>query len=156
MLGFEVSIARQGHDTLRGFHGIFRAGSLGRGLGGKIAKSTSICGSDFYLAPEVIKQEEYGREIDIWAVGVITFVVLSGALPFFNPVLHKLYRQIVERDVSFADDRWRAVSAGAQVGRKWRECSMAVWSLAHATQNLVQVPLFYLGFGSFRHCATGC
>ncbi|CAJ1390616.1 unnamed protein product [Effrenium voratum] len=80
----------------------------------RLPRSTSICGSDFYLAPEVIKQEEYGREIDIWAVGVITFVVLSGALPFFNAVLHKLYRQIVERDVSFSDQRWKSVSAGAQ------------------------------------------
>ncbi|CAE7823293.1 mlkA [Symbiodinium microadriaticum] len=119
----------------------FGLAKLSRDFPRRLPRSTSICGSDFYLAPEVIKQEEYGREIDIWAVGVITFVVLSGALPFFNPVLHKLYRQIVERDVSFADDRWRAVSAGAQVGRKWRECSMAVWSLAHATQNLVQTAL---------------
>ncbi|CAE7419460.1 mlkA [Symbiodinium sp. CCMP2592] len=92
----------------------FGLAKLSRDFPRRLPRSTSICGSDFYLAPEVIKQEEYGREIDIWAVGVITFVVLSGALPFFNPVLHKLYRQIVERDVSFADDRWRAVSAGAQ------------------------------------------
>eukprot|EP00439_Symbiodinium_sp_Y106_P030000 s6010_g3.t1 len=87
----------------------FGLAKLSRDFPRRLPRSTSICGSDFYLAPEVIKQEEYGREIDIWAVGVITFVVLSGALPFFNPVLHKLYRQIVERDVSFADDRWRAV-----------------------------------------------
>ncbi|CAE7620163.1 mlkA [Symbiodinium natans] len=92
----------------------FGLAKLSRDFPRRLPRSTSICGSDFYLAPEVIKQEEYGREIDIWAVGVICFVVLSGALPFFNPVLHKLYRQIVERDVSFADDRWRAVSAGAQ------------------------------------------
>ena len=42
-------------------------------------RSTSICGSDFYLAPEVIKQEEYGREIDIWATGVD------------NPAFHALH-----------------------------------------------------------------
>eukprot|EP00435_Cladocopium_sp_Y103_P060944 s294_g22.t1 len=58
--------------------------------------------------------QEYGREIDVWACGVITFVVLSGALPFFNSILHKLYRQIVERDLSFSDHRWKSVSAGAQ------------------------------------------
>merc|ERR1719326_1045956 len=79
----------------------------------RLPRSHSICGSDFYLAPEVIKQEEYGREIDIWAVGVITYVLLSGALPFYHQVLHKLYRQIVERDVSFPDEGWRNVSKGA-------------------------------------------
>lgn len=78
-----------------------------------LPRSRSICGSDFYLAPEVIKQEEYGREIDIWAVGVITYVLLSGSLPFFHQVLHKLYRQIVERDVSFPEEAWRNVSKGA-------------------------------------------
>merc|ERR1712099_170505 len=59
------------------------------------------------------KQEEYGREIDIWAVGVITYVLLSGSLPFFHNVLHKLYRQIVERDLSFPEQAWKNVSKGA-------------------------------------------
>lgn len=78
----------------------------------RLPRSHSICGSDFYLAPEVIKQEEYGREIDIWALGVITYVLLSGSLPFFHNVLHKLYRQIVERDLSFPDQAWKNVSKG--------------------------------------------
>merc|ERR1712032_1609454 len=50
----------------------------------RLPRSHSICGSDFYLAPEVIKQEEYGREIDIWSVGVVCYVILSGSLPFFS------------------------------------------------------------------------
>jgi len=79
----------------------------------KLPRANSICGSDFYLAPEVIKQEEYGREVDIWAIGVITYVLLSGSLPFFHQVLHKLYRQIVERDVGFPEEAWRNVSKGA-------------------------------------------
>lgn len=79
----------------------------------RLPRSNSICGSDFYLAPEVIKQEEYGREIDIWAIGVISYVLLSGSLPFFHQVLHKLYRQIVERDLSFPEQAWKTVSKGA-------------------------------------------
>merc|ERR1719181_2022992 len=80
----------------------------------RLPRSHSICGSDFYLAPEVVKQEEYGREIDIWSVGVITYVLLNGSLPFFHNVLHKLYRQIVERDLSFPEPQWSKVSKGAQ------------------------------------------
>lgn len=79
----------------------------------RLPRSHSICGSDFYLAPEVIKQEEYGREIDIWSIGVISYVLLSGSLPFFHNVLHKLYRQIVERDISFPEQQWSSVSKGA-------------------------------------------
>eukprot|EP01066_Platyproteum_vivax_P014819 Platyproteum_vivax@DN6622_c0_g1_i1.p1 len=79
-----------------------------------LPRSRSICGSDFYLAPEVIKQEEYGREIDIWSIGVVAYVCLSGALPFYHTVLHKLYRQIVERDISFPSAQWGHVSRGGQ------------------------------------------
>lgn len=79
----------------------------------RLPRSHSICGSDFYLAPEVIKQEEYGREIDIWAAGIISYVLMSGSLPFFHSVLHKLYRQIVERDLSFPETSWKNVSKGA-------------------------------------------
>jgi calcium/calmodulin-dependent protein kinase I len=91
----------------------FGLAKMSRDYPRRLPRSHSICGSDFYLAPEVIKQEEYGREIDIWAVGVIAYVLLSGALPFFHQVLHKLYRQIVERDVSFPEEAWRNVSKGA-------------------------------------------
>lgn len=80
----------------------------------KLPRSNSICGSDFYLAPEVIKQEEYGREIDIWSIGIVTYVLLSGSLPFFHSVLHKLYRQIVERDIAFPTQSWGNVTQGAQ------------------------------------------
>lgn len=91
----------------------FGLAKLSRDYPRRLPRSHSICGSDFYLAPEVIKQEEYGREIDIWAVGVISYVLMSGSLPFFHNVLHKLYRQIVERDLSFPEQAWKNVSKGA-------------------------------------------
>jgi serine/threonine protein kinase len=91
----------------------FGLARMSRDFPHRLPRSHSICGSDFYLAPEVIKQEEYGREIDIWAVGIITYVLLSGSLPFFHNVLHKLYRQIVERDMSFPEQAWKSVSKGA-------------------------------------------
>mmetsp|Transcript_28409 Transcript_28409/g.78081 ORF Transcript_28409/g.78081 Transcript_28409/m.78081 type:complete len:379 (-) Transcript_28409:265-1401(-) len=91
----------------------FGLAKMSRDFPRRLPRSHSICGSDFYLAPEVIKQEEYGREIDIWAVGVIAYVLLSGSLPFFHKVLHKLYRQIVERDLSFPEQAWKNVSKGA-------------------------------------------
>eukprot|EP00928_Gymnodinium_smaydae_P048885 TRINITY_DN32747_c0_g1_i1.p1 TRINITY_DN32747_c0_g1~~TRINITY_DN32747_c0_g1_i1.p1 ORF type:complete len:367 (-),score=62.15 TRINITY_DN32747_c0_g1_i1:84-1184(-) len=90
----------------------FGLARISRDFPSKFPRATSICGSDFYLAPELIKQQEYGREIDIWAVGVIVYCLLSGTLPFFNSVLHKLYRQIVERDLSFPDKQWRNISKG--------------------------------------------
>merc|ERR1719231_1892888 len=79
-----------------------------------LPRSRSVCGSDLYLAPEIIRQEEYGPEIDIWAMGVIIYVILSGSQPFFHEVLHKLYRQIVTGDFSFPPQTWMDVSQDAQ------------------------------------------
>jgi len=90
----------------------FGLAKLSRNFPERLPRATSICGSDFYLAPEVIRQEEYGREIDVWALGVIAYVLLSGSLPFFHSVLHKLYRKIVERDLTFPEQAWKQVSKG--------------------------------------------
>eukprot|EP00913_Durusdinium_trenchii_P032783 g30689.t1 len=45
-------------------------------------RATSFKGSDYYLAPEMIRQEEYGPEVDLWAIGVTTYSLMSGSLPF--------------------------------------------------------------------------
>ncbi|KAF4677222.1 hypothetical protein FOL47_002785 [Perkinsus chesapeaki] len=83
----------------------------------RLPHSRSVCGSDFYLAPEIIRQEEYGREIDLWSVGVVAYVVLTGSLPFYNRQLHKLYRQILERDINLdviAEDFRPLLTVGAR------------------------------------------
>lgn len=90
----------------------FGLSKISRNFPERLPRATSICGSDFYLAPEVIRQEEYGREIDVWALGVIVYVLLSGSLPFFHNTLHKLYRKIVERDLAFPVESWKQVSKG--------------------------------------------
>eukprot|EP00449_Zooxanthella_nutricula_P000342 CAMPEP_0198513030 /NCGR_PEP_ID=MMETSP1462-20131121/15813_1 /TAXON_ID=1333877 /ORGANISM="Brandtodinium nutriculum, Strain RCC3387" /LENGTH=236 /DNA_ID=CAMNT_0044242451 /DNA_START=63 /DNA_END=770 /DNA_ORIENTATION=- len=75
-----------------------------------LPRSWSICGNVFFRAPEVIRQEEYGREVDMWALGVIAYVLLSGRLPFSE---HGLYRRIIERRIEFPEQHWRDVSETA-------------------------------------------
>ncbi|KAJ2449421.1 Calcium/calmodulin-dependent protein kinase type I [Coemansia sp. RSA 2336] len=43
---------------------------------------TSICGTPGYMAPEMLQQSGHGKPVDMWAVGVIAFFVLSGTNPF--------------------------------------------------------------------------
>ena len=40
------------------------------------------CGSLLYMAPEIISAEVYNEKVDIWSVGVITFMLLTGKNPF--------------------------------------------------------------------------
>ena len=48
------------------------------------ASAVSFLGTKGYLAPEMLKRNKYGKSIDVWAVGVIVFVLLCGCLPFDN------------------------------------------------------------------------
>lgn len=47
-------------------------------------KRNSICGTQDYLSPEMIKKEEYKESVDIWAIGILTYELLIGKTPFEN------------------------------------------------------------------------
>ena len=54
-----------------------------------------LAGTPGYLAPEVLKKESYGKPVDVWACGVILYVLLVGYLPFWDEDRNKLYDQIM-------------------------------------------------------------
>lgn len=55
----------------------------------------TCCGSPNYAAPEVIAGRRYaGPEVDIWSLGVILYVLLTGTLPFDDPDIPALYRKV--------------------------------------------------------------
>jgi serine/threonine protein kinase len=55
----------------------------------------SLVGSPEYVSPEIIAQKPYGPEIDIWSMGVILYVMLSGSLPFYDKVVSKMFVAIM-------------------------------------------------------------
>ncbi|EQC29688.1 CAMK/CAMK1 protein kinase [Saprolegnia diclina VS20] len=77
---------------------------------------TTRCGSPIYTAPEVLDMETtaYGKECDIWSIGVITFMLLSGSPPFYESNLADLYRQIKAADYHFDPYYWGHVSEDAK------------------------------------------
>jgi len=40
------------------------------------------CGTPLYLSPEIVRGEAYDEKIDIWAVGVMTYELITGSIPF--------------------------------------------------------------------------
>ena len=53
-----------------------------------------FAGTPGYLSPEVLHKEPYGKAVDIWACGVILYILLVGYPPFWDEDQHRLYAQI--------------------------------------------------------------
>lgn len=71
---------------------------------------TKQCGTPYFTAPEVILGRPYDERADMWAVGCITFLLLSGNLPFQASNQKDLFRKIVGAEFDFDVDAWADVS----------------------------------------------
>jgi MAP/microtubule affinity-regulating kinase len=61
----------------------------------KNKKVKMFCGTPSYMAPEIVQKKEYrGEPADVWALGVLTFVTLTGIFPFRGATDQELYRKI--------------------------------------------------------------
>lgn len=54
----------------------------------------TICGTPSYIAPEVIFDDKYGKECDYWSLGILTFFLLSGEMPFDDDNRENLFELI--------------------------------------------------------------
>uniref|UniRef100_A0A8C3FIP9 protein kinase C n=1 Tax=Chrysemys picta bellii TaxID=8478 RepID=A0A8C3FIP9_CHRPI len=71
----------------------------------------SVVGTPAYLAPEVLLNQGYNRSLDMWSVGVIMYVSLSGTFPFNED--EDINDQIQNAAFMYPPHPWRQISAGA-------------------------------------------
>ena len=87
---------------------------LGQGLPRQRAYTT--LGTDYYIAPEILKGEGYDKQVDMWSVGVVAYILLCGFPPFADPNgdVSRIYARIRVGQFDFPSPYWDTVSEQAK------------------------------------------
>lgn len=73
----------------------------------------SQCGTAYYLAPEIANNLPYGKPVDLWACGVVLYVMLAGKFPFYGKSDDKFMKRL-RAGVRFPEEEWSRISADAK------------------------------------------
>jgi serine/threonine protein kinase len=68
----------------------------------------------FVLSLELVKKERYGKPVDMWAFGVILYILLCGYPPFYHNSNYLLGQQIMKGQFEFHPDYWSGVTEDAK------------------------------------------
>jgi len=71
-------------------------------------------GTPLYMAPELINDSEYSEKVDVWALGCIVFILLTGSPPFKGENREEMGLAIVEQSPDFSAAIWDKLSLEAR------------------------------------------
>ena len=76
----------------------------------------TACGTPDYAAPEVLTLDQtgYSDAVDLWSIGIITYVLLCGYPPFYAKEQRELFTQILNADYEFPEEDWAQISEDAK------------------------------------------
>ena len=86
------------------------------GLGNKfdaLNEMHTVVGTPYYVAPEVLRKH-YGKECDIWSLGVIMYALLAGFPPFNGSSDQEIQRKVLKGDFNFKYTEWDTISKEAK------------------------------------------
>lgn len=78
-----------------------------------LSERETACGTPGYVAPEILRGDKYGAEVDVWSMGVICYVLLAGYPPFYDEDQKKLFKKIKEGRFHFHEEYWKNISKDA-------------------------------------------
>jgi len=74
----------------------------------------TACGTPGYVAPEVLAQKPYGKAVNVWSIGVISYILLCGYPPFYDENDANLFAQILKGEFEFDSPYWDDISSEAK------------------------------------------
>ncbi|PIK46856.1 putative serine/threonine-protein kinase DCLK3 isoform X5 [Apostichopus japonicus] len=87
------------------------------GLAMEVVKPVyTVCGTPTYVAPEILAETGYGLPVDMWALGVITYILLCGFPPFRSPdrSQDELFDLIQAGKYEYIAPYWNSISKSAK------------------------------------------
>ncbi|XP_034550892.1 calcium/calmodulin-dependent protein kinase IGb [Notolabrus celidotus] len=75
---------------------------------------STACGTPGYVAPEVLAQKPYSKAVDLWSIGVITYILLCGYPPFYEESETRLFSKIMKAQYEFDAPFWDNISDSAK------------------------------------------
>lgn len=75
-------------------------------------KMHTILGTPYYIAPEVLKGE-YDEKCDVWSVGALTYIMLSGEPAFNGTSNNEIFNKIINEELQFPKEKWSQISKDA-------------------------------------------
>ncbi|NWI05379.1 KCC4 kinase, partial [Tichodroma muraria] len=75
----------------------------------------TVCGTPGYCAPEILRGCAYGPEVDMWSLGIITYILLCGFEPFYDERGDQyMFKRILSCEYDFVSPWWDDVSLNAK------------------------------------------
>ena len=70
-------------------------------------------GTAYYIAPEVLK-ESYNEKCDIWSIGVILYLLLTGSVPFDGDNDDEIWKKIINQEINYSSPKLKSLSKEAK------------------------------------------